>query len=177
METTTIARPYADAVFKLAEGEGKLAEWSGLVRRLAAIAADPNVTPLLGDPKVTSEQIYDLIASAAGDLPAAAQSFIRVLIENDRVQVLPEVTSLFESLKNEHEGVVEATIESAFPLEDAQRKEVIDGLERRFQRRVQPSVVVNHDLIGGVRIAVGDEVIDSSVRGRLTSMAIALAKV
>jgi F-type H+-transporting ATPase subunit delta len=177
METATIARPYADAVFKLADSEGKLGDWSRLLGRLAAIASDPNVTPLLGDPKVTSEQLYDLIAAAAGDLPPAAQSFVRVLIENGRVQVLPEVADLFESLKNEREGVVEATIESAFPLEDAQRKELVEGLERRFERRVQPSVVVNQDLIGGVRIAVGDEVIDSSVRGRLNSMAIALAKV
>lgn len=177
METATIARPYADAVFKLASSEGKLGDWSQLLARLAAIASDPSVAPLLGDPKVTSAQLHDIVAGAAGDLSPAAENFVRVLIENGRVQVLPEVASLFESLKNEREGVVEATIESAFPLEDAQRKEIIEGLERRFQRRVQPSVVVNRDLIGGVRIAVGDEVIDSSVRGKLASMAVALAKV
>ena len=176
-EIATIARPYAEAVFKVADGEGKLAAWADVLDRLAAVAANPAVHELLGDPNVTPDQLYGVIAGAAGDLPAEAQNLVRVLIENGRVGVLPEVRDLFMALKNEREGVVDAEIASAFPLDDAQLATLVADLEARFKRKVQPHVAVDQDLIGGVKVAVGDEVIDGSVRGKLAAMAAALAKV
>jgi F-type H+-transporting ATPase subunit delta len=176
-EIATIARPYAEAVFKVADGEGRLADWDALLGRLAAVAANPAVGELLGDPNVSPDQLYGVIAGAAGDLPAAAQNLVRVLIENGRVAALPEVRAVFETLKNEREGIVDAEIASAFALDEAQLATLVGELEARFRRKVKPRVSVDGDLIGGVTVAVGDEVIDASVRGKLAAMAAALAKV
>jgi len=176
-EIATIARPYAEAVFKVADGEGRLAAWADVLDRLAAVAANPAIGQVLGDPNVTPDQLYGVIAGGAGDLPAEAQNLVRVLIGNGRVGVLPEVRDLFVELKHEREGVVDAEIATAFPLEDAQLATLVGDLEARFKRKVKPNVAVDQGLIGGVKVVVGDEVIDGSVRGKLAAMAAALAKV
>jgi F-type H+-transporting ATPase subunit delta len=176
-ELATIARPYAEAAFEVADREGKLAAWADALARLATVASDPKVQHLLGDPGVTPDALYGVIAGAAGDLPAGVQNLVRVLIENGRVAALPQARELFEALKNEREGIVDAGIASAFPLDAAQTAELVRGLEARFKRKVRPHVSVDKELIGGVRVAVGDEVIDGSVRGQLAAMATALAKV
>ena len=176
-ELATIARPYAEAAFEVADREGKLAAWAAALARLAAVASDPDVLQLVGDPGVTPDALYGVIAGAAGELPADVQNFLRVLIANGRVAVLPEVRDHFEALKNEREGIVDAGIASAFPLDKAQTAELVTGLEARFRRKVRPHVSVDKELIGGVTVAVGDEVIDGSVRGKLAAMAAALAKV
>ena len=176
-ELATIARPYAEAAFEVADREGKLAAWAAVLARLAAVASDPGCLRLVGDPLVTPDALYGVIAAAAGELPVEVQNFLRVLIENGRVAVLPEVCSHFEALKNAREGIVDAGIESAFPLDAAQTAELVTGLEARFKRKVRPHVSVDKELIGGVKVAVGDEVIDGSVRGKLAAMAAALAKV
>ena len=176
-ELATIARPYAEAAFEVADREGKLAAWADVLDRLAAVAANPAIGQVLGDPNVTPDQLYGVIAGGAGDLPAEGQNLVRVLIENGRVGVLPEVRDLFVELKHEREGVVDAEIATAFPLEDAQLATLVGELEARFKRKVKPSVAVDQDLIGGIKVVVGDEVIDGSVRGKLAAMAAALAKV
>ena len=174
-ENLTIARPYAEAAFASADDSGKLQAWSQALRRLALVVSDPDMHNALGDPKIGPEQLYGLIAAGAGDaLDAQVQNFVRVLIENDRLALLPEIATLFESLKDEREGVVEAQIESAFPMDDAALGQLVGDLERRFKRKVRPQVSVDSELIGGALIKVGDEVIDGSVRGRLQSMASAL---
>lgn len=175
-EIATIARPYAEAVFKVADGEGKLAEWADVLDRLAAVAENAAIRGLLGDPNVTPDQLYGVLAGAAGDLPAEAQNLVRVLIENGRVGVLPEVRDLFVALKHEREGVVDAEVASAFPLDEAQLATLVNELEARFKRKVKPNVAVDKELIGGIKVVVGDEVIDGSVRGKLAAMAAALAK-
>jgi F-type H+-transporting ATPase subunit delta len=174
-ETATIARPYAEAVFGLADKTGTLAKWSQLLAALASSAADPRVRALIGDPKLREDQLYGLIAALAGaDIPAEAQNLVRVLMANDRLTLLPEIHGQFEALRHEREGVVEAEIATAFPMANGQLESLVSDLERRFKRKVQPHVTVDKDLIGGVRIAVGDEVIDGSVRGKLADMASAL---
>ena len=174
-ENLTIARPYAEAVFASSDADGTLARWSQALQRLAMIVSDPDVHNAIGDPKVGPEQLYGLIAAGTGgELNAEAQNFVRVLIRNDRLAVLPEIATLFEALKNEREGVIEAQIESAFPLDDAALVQLVGDLERRFKRKVRPQVTVDRALIGGALITVGDEVIDGTVRGRLASMASAL---
>lgn len=174
-ENVTIARPYADAAFKLASGAGALGPWSEALDRLAAIAADPAMRACIKDPKLSSDQVYALIAGVAGDaLPADQQNFVRVLVENERLEVLPEIRDLFVELKNEHEGVREAHIASAFPLDDATLKALVADLEGKFKAKLDVAVSIDPELIGGVRITVGDEVIDASVRGKLANMATAL---
>jgi F-type H+-transporting ATPase subunit delta len=174
-EATTIARPYAEAAFAISEKTGGLEKWSGLLATMAAAAAHPEVRKLIGDPKFGPDALYGLFASVAGaDMPVEAQNLVRVLIANGRLTLLPEIRVLFEELKHEREGVVEAEIRTAFPMEDAQMKSLVADLERRFKRRIDPRVSVDKELIGGARIAVGDEVIDGSVRGKLADMATAL---
>ena len=174
-ENLTIARPYAEAVFASADAEGKLQEWSQALQRLAMIVSDPDMHSAIGNPKIAPEQLYELVAAPAGDtLNAQVQNFVRVLIENDRLAVLPEIATSFESLKNEREGVIEAQIESAFPVDDAALAQLVGDLELRFKRKVRPQVTIDRELIGGALITVGDEVIDGSVRGRLENMASAL---
>jgi F-type H+-transporting ATPase subunit delta len=174
-ENLTVARPYAEAVFASADAAGKLQAWSQALQRLAMVVADPDVHNAISDPKVGPEQLYGVVAAGAGDaLDAQGQNFVRVLIENDRLSLLPEIATLFESLKDEREGVIEAQIESAFPVDDAALAQLVGDLELRFKCKVRPQVSVDRELIGGALITVGDEVIDGTVRGRLASMATAL---
>ena len=175
-EAVTIARPYAEAVFALADKGGALAKWSRTLATMAAVARNPEVRGAVGNPNLSSEQIYGLFAGASGDLAAEEQNFLRVLIENDRLSALPEIAAIYEELKNEREGVVDAVITTAFPLGKGELAALVKELEGRFKRKVQPQVNVDDALIGGVRMQVGDEVIDGSVRGRLAAMAAALMK-
>jgi len=170
-EITTIARPYAEAVFALAEKAGSLADWSEALARLAAVAEAPGVEPLLGNPKVTGAQLVDLFASVAGTQLAEAKHLLQAMVENKRLAVLPAVRDQFEALKAEREGAVDAQIVSAFPLEGAELAALVADLERRFKRKVRPQVSVDKELIGGARIAVGDQVIDGTVRGKLQALA------
>ncbi|MDR1855472.1 MAG: F0F1 ATP synthase subunit delta [Azoarcus sp.] len=173
-ENVTIARPYADAAFELARGENALGPWSEALARLAAIVGDAEMADCITNPNLSPDQIYKLILDVAGNLTAEQQNFVRVLVDNERLQVLPEIRDLFVLLKDKQEGVVEAEIASAFPLDDATLAALKADLEARFKARIEATVSLDPDLIGGVRIAVGDEVIDASVRGKLVHMAAAL---
>lgn len=169
-ELSTIARPYAEAVFALADSAGTLSQWSDALSRLAAVAQAPEMNQLLGNPDVTDAQLAELLAATAGELPQEAAQFLQILATNKRLPVLPEIASLYEVRKAEREGAVDALIASAFPLEGAELASLIGDLERRFKRKIRPQVSVNPELIGGARIQVGDQVIDGSVRGKLDAM-------
>jgi len=174
-EAVTIARPYAEAAFAFADAGGALAKWAQALDAMAQLVAHPEMHAAIGNPRLTDEQLYGLFASLCGDgLTAEMQNFVHVLIENGRLTLAPEIRDLFLELKNEREGVVDAVVESALPLDAAQTAALVADLERRFKRKVKPRVTVNQELIGGVRVQVGDEVIDSSVRGQLATMASAL---
>lgn len=174
-ETVTIARPYAEAVFALADDAGELGKWSGALEAMSTIAANPDMLQAMGNPRLTADQLYGMFASLAGDaMFVETQNLVRVLIENRRLSLLPEIRHLYEELKNEREGMVEARVSSAFPLEGEALSRLVADLEKRFKRRIQPVVVVDAQLIGGVCVQVGDEVIDGSIRGKLASMVAAL---
>ena len=173
-EVTTLARPYAEAVFRLADAAGSLAAWSQTLARMAQVAADTDMRAAIGNPNLGADKLYGLMASVSGDLNVEGQSFLRVLIANDRLILLPQIFAMFEELKNEREGVVDADIRSAFEFEGAQLATLVADLEKRFKRRINPQVTLDKSLIGGVRVVVGDEVIDSSVRGKLDKMAAGL---
>jgi F-type H+-transporting ATPase subunit delta len=174
-ELATIARPYAEAAFRLATDENALPAWSDMLRFLATIVRDPQVASALDNPKLDAPQKESLLLSVAGDRVAGlARNFVRVLMEADRVTVLPEIVRLFDELKANAEGVAEARIDSAFPLDDAQVRGITSALERRFGKKIEASVNVDPSLIGGVRIAVGDTVIDGSVKAKLDSMHVQL---
>ncbi len=175
-ELATIARPYAEALFGVAEA-GELAAWSTLVAELAQVAALPEVLSIASNPKVTHAQVIDLVLSAVKSPlkdSAEAKNLVQMLVANHRFELLPEIEAQFEALKNAHDGAADALIVSAFPLEGTQLSDLVASLERKFKCKLKPAVEVDKSLIGGVRVTVGDEVLDTSVRARLASMQAAL---
>lgn len=175
-ELSTLARPYAEAVFRLATGEADLAGWSERLANLANIAVDADMARLIADPAMSAERVATLMIDVAGaSLTERGASFVRVLAGNDRLTVLPEIAHQFETLKATAEGTLEATITSALPLEQPQIDDIVAGLKAKFLREVSVTVAVDESLIGGAVIAIGDQVIDGSIKGRLEKMAFALA--
>ena len=173
-ELATIARPYAEALFRVAE-TGDLAAWSDLVQDLAQVAGHPEVQSLALSPKVSRDAVADLMLSVVkAPVPAQVQNFVRMIVANHRLEALPEVAVQFEALKNALEGAADVEIVSAFPLEGSLLDVLVVGLERRFKRKLKPAVSVDASLIGGVRVTVGDEVLDTSVRAQLARMQVAL---
>src|ERR1700761_5131470 len=150
-ELATIARPYAEALFGVAEA-GDIAAWSTLVQELAQVAHLPEVLSIATSPKVGRAQVVDLVLAAVKSPlkdDAQAKNLVQMLVDNHRLQLLPEIATQFEALKNAREGAADATIVSAFPLEGAQLNDLVANLERRFQRKLKPAVEVDPSLIGG----------------------------
>lgn len=174
-EPSTIARPYAEAAFRLADAQGKLADWSAALANLSAVAADERVRAAIGDPNLPAAKVAGLIiAILAGKLGGEAENFVRVLAENDRLGVLAEIRTQYEALKNGREGVVEAEISTAFEMDQAQLADLVARLEKKTGRKVRARVSVDKSLIGGVKIAIGDQVIDGSARAQLGALETAL---
>lgn len=173
-ESVTIARPYADAAFKLAKESGAQSTWSQRLQRLALIAQDKEMTEVMTNPRLSTEQVAELFISLSADSDAILANFVRTLAENRRLALLPEISRLFELAKSQEEGVQEAVVYSAFPIDDAQVAALLQQLEPRFGTRLTARVEVDPSLIGGVRVTVGDQMLDASVRGKLDAMAVAL---
>ena len=175
-ELATIARPYAEALFKTASagGAAELELTSGWLETLAAIASDRQLLQFADNPKVASTQVFDLIAGMA-PLPDPGRNFLNAVIENGRLSALPEIASQFRALKNVRGGVSDAVVYSAFPVEGQALADLQEALEKRFARKLNLSVALEPDLIGGVRVVVGDEVLDTSVKARLEQMKVALS--
>ena len=174
-EPSTVARPYAEAAFKLADAQGKLADWSAALGNLAAVSADARVRASIGDPNLSSAKVAGLFLSIlSGKLSGEAENYVRVLAENGRLEVLPEIRAQFEALKNEREGVVEAEITSAFEMDSPQLADLVARLEKNTGRKVRAKVSVDKSLIGGVRVVIGDKVIDGSARAQLAALETAL---
>jgi len=174
-EEITVARPYAEAAFALARDGDALPVWSEMLRLAGSILADPEMVTALGHPKLTLADKEALLLSVLGDeLNREGRSFVRVLIEADRIALLPAIAQLFEKLKDARDGVAKATIETAFPMDDTQLQELTAALERRFGQKIEATVTVRPELIGGARVSVGDIVLDGSVQEQLRAMATGL---
>ncbi|MBY0271719.1 MAG: F0F1 ATP synthase subunit delta [Burkholderiales bacterium] len=178
-ESVTIARPYAEAVFKIAREKNALAQWSDALANLDAVVGDTRVQGIISDPNVSAQQLEGLVLGVIGDKFGAevakeARNFIQVLVQNGRLELTPHIRGVYEGLKREHEGTLEATVISALPISDEQVKALVATLETKFKRKITAKVEIDPQLIGGVKIVVGDKVIDATVRGRLDAMATAL---
>jgi F-type H+-transporting ATPase subunit delta len=175
-EIATIARPYAQALFK-ASGNNA-AVMADAVSALAAVAADPQMRQFADNPKAGAAQVFNVISDVLGRqgwvLSPQTQNFLQTVIDNGRLGALPEIARQFHELVNADSGVSDAVVESAFPIEAAQLGEVVAALEKRFGRKLNASVRLQPELIGGIRVTVGDEVLDTSVKARLEQMRAAL---
>lgn len=174
-EPSTVARPYAEAVFKLADATGTLPKWSAMLAELAAVAADARMSAAIKNPKLSDAQVAGFFISIlAGKLTGDAENLVRVLAENGRLELLPLIRDQYSALRNEREGIVEAEVQSAFDLSDAQVSDLVARLEKKTGRKVRARVTLDKDLIGGVRVVLGDKVIDGSARAQLGALESAL---
>lgn len=174
-ELTTIARPYAEAAFAIARETNALAVWSQMLRLTSAVVADPKVALALDNPRLDTPAKESLLLSLCGDqLNAEGRNFVRVLVEGDRIALMPAIQAQFETLKDNADGVAKATIETAFPMADSDLAELTAALAKRFGRKIEATVIVKPELIGGARVTVGDNVIDATVQEQLRAMAVGL---
>ncbi|NND90706.1 MAG: F0F1 ATP synthase subunit delta [Granulosicoccus sp.] len=168
---TTAARPYAKAVFELAQETSQFDSWSGRLQFWAALVSHPDMSERLAAPGLTHQDRATMIEKVVGDeMDEHSRNFIRLLSENNRLPLLPDIAAIYEELRAEAEGEIEATVTSAFELTDSQRDSIIGALSRRLERNVRIVNVVDKDLIGGAIIRAGDLVIDGSLRGRVENM-------
>ncbi len=173
---TAIARPYARAVARLAREADEWQAWSDMLARMARVASDPQIVLLAGAPIVPSKRMADIVLAVCGGQPnAEGANFVRLLAGRKRLGCLPEISRLFEEIRAEQDGVLAAHIVTAYPLTGEQLSVLVNKLEARFGRRIQTSQEVDASLIGGMVVQVGDEVLDASMRGKLTAVATALA--
>jgi F-type H+-transporting ATPase subunit delta len=173
-EIATIARPYAEALFKTT-ADSAVAKQMGA---LAAVAADDQLRHLAGNPKASTSLVVNVIGDVLlhkhVKLSPPVANLLQAVIENGRLDALPAIAAQFHALVNAQSGVSDALVESAFPIDAAQLADVVASLEKRFGRKLNASVEVKPELIGGVRVVVGDEVLDTSVKARLEQMKVAL---
>jgi F-type H+-transporting ATPase subunit delta len=176
-ELTTAARPYARAVFEMAQEAGKLSEWSAQLAAMSAVVAAEGSASLLGHPRMTKEQKAQAFAEIAGNaIDAQGQNLLKVLAENNRFELLPEMSVIFEQLKSEAEGAIETEVTSAQPLTDEQQQSISAALQKRLGREIKLVTKIDPSLMGGAIIRAGDLVIDGSIQGRLHDMKAALSR-
>jgi len=171
-ENSTIARPYAQAAFDIAQEKGDLKGWSDMLQNIAAVSSDAVMSDMIGNPSIEREKITDIIVDVCGDsLNDMAKNFVKVLAENGRLNIATEIAQGYEAHRAEAEKTVEAEVTSAFPLSETQIKFVTDALKKRLGREVNLVTKVDESIVGGAIIRAGDLVIDGSVNGQLEKLA------
>jgi F-type H+-transporting ATPase subunit delta len=174
-ELSTIARPYAEAAFKTAHEMNALPAWSDALSRLAQVVVQPDAQALIGNPKLSDAQVAALVCDTAGQLSNEQRNFVKLMAQNERLSVMPQVAEQFAQLRRDAEGELRAEVASAYPLSDTQIGDIATTLAQKYGKKVQVSVSVDPELIGGVSIRIGDEVMDASVRGKLARLAAQMA--
>lgn len=175
-EAITTARPYAQAAFEEAQKLSDLKGWSEMLVSLAEVICHPEVRAVITNPRVAKAMIEGLMDGfMGGQVKIQQRNFIRILVDNQRLLLLPEIVAIFESLRAEAEKTVNVVVDSAFELSAAQQEKIISSLKARMGREIKLVCKVNKELLGGVVIRAGDKVIDGSARTRLGEMANALA--
>ncbi len=173
-ESLTIARPYADAAFGIAREADALPPWSDALNRLAQVMASGEARALVSNPRLGPTQIAALIGDAAGQLNREQHNFVQVLAENERLEVMGDIEQQFRLLRNRHEEVLDVVVQTAYPLDERQVADIVATLEQKYGRKVRATTELEDELIGGVCIRIGDEMIDASVRGKLAKLAATL---
>ncbi|CAH1385663.1 F0F1 ATP synthase subunit delta [Candidatus Nitrotoga sp. M5] len=175
-EAITVARPYAQAAFDEARERGELKSWSEILKSLAQVVISPEVRTVITSPRIIKSQLVDLMLALSGDKVSEIQeSFVKLLIEGQRLELLPEIVMLFEAMRAEEEKSVDVVVTSAFDLSEAQMQKITEALQKRMGREIKLRCETDRKLIGGVVIRAGDKVIDGSARTHLSELANALA--
>ena len=176
-DTAAVARPYARAVFELARDGGDFAHWSDMLAFATAVAHDPTMLALIHSPRVDAKQLARLFIDVCADrLDNEGTNFIRLLTQNDRLAALPDIAELYESLRAEAEGFIEAELISAAEVSHEKQQKIVEALERRLNRTVKLDCKIDTTLLGGAIIRAGDMVIDGSFKSGLQKLAVALAR-
>jgi F-type H+-transporting ATPase subunit delta len=171
-DKTTIARPYAQAVFETASEESKLTEWSEMLGLLEAVVTDAQMKAVLTNPKLDAAALSDFVLGVCGELlNETGSNLVKVLADARRLAIIPEINNLFEQLRAEAEGVIEVAVTSAYELAADQQAAISETMAKRLGRKVEITSDIDASLIGGVVIRAGDSVIDASVKGRLKALA------
>lgn len=175
-DMSTLARPYARALFELAQDENRLEDWAGRLAFWTAVVSNPDMQQRLEDPSITRQQQAEMLEAVVADgNDDHGRNVIRLLAENDRIAQIPQIFLMFEEFRANAQGEIEATVRTAFPLTDAQESNIVAALSKRLERKVRLVSVIDKDLIGGAIIQAGDLVIDGSLRGRVEKLQHAVA--
>lgn len=176
-EKSTIARPYAEAVFSLAQEQSQYKEWSDMLAFTAAVSANDDMLGLIGNTNINKKQLAEIFIGVCGDkLNDQGKNLVKVLLENRRLAILPEIAEQYEVLRAEAEKTIEAEVISAFEVSDAQKQDIISKLKARLGREVSLTCRVDESLIGGAIIRAGDLVIDGSTQGQISKLSVHLAR-
>jgi len=170
-ELTTLARPYAQAVFTMASDKKALPHWSDTLDKISQIIANEAVASLIDNTKVSRQELTDVITEVcANEVDQEGKNLIALLIENGRIELIPEIVAVYEHLRAEAESTVEAEVRAAFPIAANQEKKIAQALKARLGREVKIKSIVDKSVVGGAIIRAGDLVIDGSVTGKLAKL-------
>ncbi|KHF26522.1 F0F1 ATP synthase subunit delta [Solemya velum gill symbiont] len=171
-ESITIARPYADAIFARAKESSSLEQWSQTLELLGTVMSDAAMSDVVGNPNISKQQLTEMILGIGGEqLTGEAENLVRLLVENGRLVIAPEIATLFEERKNAERGVLEVELVSAYVIDEDQKQALADALKAKLGSDINMTTSEDPELIGGMRIRAGDLVIDGSVQGQLTKLA------
>ncbi len=174
---TTAARPYANAVYDIASQANALDSWGDALANLATVVSDAQMSELLNDPEMGKQQKGDLIIKVLGDkLDEQQQNLVKLMAENGRLSIMPDVRDQFEVARAKAENKVEAEVISAFELSAQQTDELVNTLKNKLGCEVTLTTTVDESLIGGVVIKAGDTIIDASMKSQLDSLALSLGR-
>ncbi|NOT84609.1 MAG: F0F1 ATP synthase subunit delta [Methylococcaceae bacterium] len=170
-ELATLARPYATAAFKRSKETDTVLKWSGSLAFLSAVMKDKAISTIVNNPKVTKERLSALLLDIGqGQVDLEGENFLKLLVQNNRLDLLPQIAAQFEQFKADHEGYVDAEVTSAFAMSQEEQKKLAASLEKTLSKKVRIQVTVDQSLIGGVLVRAGDRVIDGSIKGQLQHM-------
>ena len=171
-EKNTIARPYAQAAFEIAQADNDLQGWSDMLQLLSVAVVDTRMQSIIGNASIEIDKVVDILLGVGGDrLSDKGKNFVKVLAESRRLAVLPEIAALYEAQRAEAEKTIEAEVASAFPLSDAQQQQIAAALKKRLGREVNLVARTDESIVGGAIVRAGDLVIDGSITGQLDKLA------
>jgi F-type H+-transporting ATPase subunit delta len=174
-ELVTLARPYAAAVFKRAKEAGSAPTWSENLAFLAVVMSDPDIVKAVNNPKLGKDKLGGLIFGVCeGHIDAEGANLVKLLLQNARLGLLPDIAAIFEEMRAEDEGYIQVNVLTAFPFEKDAQKKLSAKLEKKLNKKIHMNMAIDKSLIGGVLVRAGDRVIDGSIRGQLQNLRKAL---